>query len=162
GPVRGSEYGSPSNRGVALLDDKVFVATLDARLVALSMATGTVQWKAEVATDLERYFITGAPLAYRDLVVTGVSNRRGGRGFIAAYDAKTGKPRWRFDAIPGPGVRGNETWAGDSWREGGGPTWLTGSYDPELDLLFWGIGNPKPDYDADARRGDNLYTNSVV
>jgi alcohol dehydrogenase (cytochrome c) len=162
GPVRGSEYGSPSNRGVALLDDKVFVATLDARLVALSMATGAVQWKAEVATDLERYFITGAPLAYRDLIVTGVSNRRGGRGFIAAYDARTGQPRWRFDAIPGPGVRGNETWAGDSWREGGGPTWLTGSYDPELDLLIWGIGNPKPDYDADARRGDNLYTNSVV
>jgi alcohol dehydrogenase (cytochrome c) len=153
------------NRGVAILNDRVFVGTQDARLIAVSAATGALQWEATVATDAERYSITSAPLAYRDLVVTGVAiagDAAGGQGFIAAYDANTGKERWRFVTIPQPGEPGSETWEGDSWRGGGAPTWLTGSYDPELDLLIWPVGNPKPDYDAAARRGDNLYSNAAV
>src|SRR3989441_9908389 len=139
--------------------------TVDARLVALSAATGALQWEVTVADDPKRYAISAAPLAYRDLVVTGVATPdmvRGGQGFIAAYDANSGKERWRFVTIPKPGEPGSETWAGSSWREGGAPTWLTGSYDPELDLLIWAVGNPKPDYDAAARRGDNLNSNSAV
>lgn len=157
----GGEFGI-INRGVALLDDKVYYAAPDARLFALDARTGKQVWMAVVEPDNRTYYITGAPLAFGDLVVTGTSTRQVGRAVIAAYDAKTGKERWRFHTVPGPGQPGNETWAGESWREGGGPAWLTGSYDPELDLLYWGIGNPKPDYDADVRKGDNLYTNSVV
>ncbi len=160
-----NDFSVMANRGVAVLSDKVFFGTPDAHLIAVSAATGALQWEATVATDLTRYAITAAPLAYRDLVVTGVAIRgsaAGGQGFVAAYDANTGKERWRFVAIPKPGEPGNETWEGDSWRDGGAPTWLTGSYDPELDLLVWPVGNPKPDYDAAARRGDNLYTNSAV
>jgi len=159
------EFGAAANRGVAILNDKVFFGTVDARLVALSAATGTLQWQVTVADDPKRYAISAAPLAYRDLVVTGVATPdmvRGGQGFIAAYDANTGKERWRFMTIPKPGEPGGETWADNSGREGGAPTWLTGSYDPELDLLIWGVGNPKPVFDAAARRGDNLYTNSAV
>jgi len=161
----GGEFGAAANRGVAVLNDKVFFGTVDARLIALSAATGALQWEVTVADDPKRYAISAAPLAYRDLVVTGVATPeviRGGQGFIAAYDANSGKERWRFRTIPKPGEPGSETWAGHSWREGGAPTWLTGSYDPELDLLIWGVGNPKPVFDAAARRGDNLYTNSAV
>ena len=161
GKSLGGEFGAAPNRGVAILNDKVFFATLDARLIAVSASTGTLQWEVAVTGDLERYSISAAPLAYRDLVVTGVATH-GGQGFIAAYDANTGKERWRFVTIPKPGEPGSETWAGSSWREGGAPTWLTGSYDPELDLLIWAVGNPKPDYDAAARRGDNLNSNSAV
>jgi alcohol dehydrogenase (cytochrome c) len=157
----GGEFGTHS-RGVALLDDKIFYATADARMFALEAATGKQVWQATVEQDAEIYYITGAPLAFRDVVVTGTSTRQVGRGAIVAFDVKTGKERWRFYAVPGPGERGNETWAGDSWRKGGGPVWLTGTYDPELDLLYWGVGNPKPDYDTGGRKGDNLFTNSVV
>ena len=106
--------------------------------------------------------MTSAPLAYKDLIVTGIVTKGGGRGFIVAYDAETGEERWRFYAIPGPGQNGHDSWSGDSWRKGGGSTWLTGSYDTENDILYWGVGNPKPDYLKAARKGDNLYTNSVV
>ena len=157
----GGEFGKV-NRGLALLDDKVFYAAQDATLFALDATTGKQLWKAVVEQDNQVYYITGAPLAFRDVVVTGTSTRKVGRAVIAAYDVNTGKERWRFHTVPGPGERGNETWAGDSWKVGGGPAWVTGSYDPELDLLYWGIGNPKPDYDPTVRRGDNLYTNSVV
>jgi alcohol dehydrogenase (cytochrome c) len=94
------------------------------------------------------------------LVVSG--GEAGVRGFLDAYDAATGERLWRFQTVPGPGEPGNETWAGDSWKTGGGPTWLTGSYDPELNLIYWGIGNPSPDFNPAQRKGDNLYTNSVV
>ncbi len=107
--------------------------------------------------------ITSAPLAFGNLVVTGVG---GGdyptRGFIVALDADTGKERWRFLTIPGPGQPGHETWPGDSWEHGGGSTWLTGSYDPQNDVVVWGIGNPAPNHNAVNRKGDNLYTDSVV
>ncbi len=155
------ENGS-NNRGVALLDDKVFVATSDARLFALDSATGKEVWVATVESDFVTYYITGAPLAFRDVVVTGTSTRDVGRGVLAAFDARTGAERWRFNTVPGEEEAGNDTWAGQSWRDGGGPVWLTGSYDPEEDLLYWGVGNPKPDYDTTGRKGDNLYTNSVV
>lgn len=155
------EAGGIINRGVALLDDKVFVGTWDSHLIALSAKTGEVLWDSVVIED-KRYIISAAPLVYRDLVVTGVGTTKGGRGFIAAYDVNTGKERWRYVTIPGPGEFGNDTWAGDSWKEGGAPTWMTGSYDVEADLLIWGIGNPKPDYDASARAGDNLFSNSVL
>jgi alcohol dehydrogenase (cytochrome c) len=158
----GGEFGTPQNRGVALLDDKVFLGTVDARLIALSAATGKKLWETPITREPKVYFISSAPLAYRDLVVTGVGTRQVGQGFIVAYDANTGKERWRYTAIPGPGERGHDTWAGDSWRTGGAPTWLTGTYDPELDLLVWATGNPKPDYDGEKRRGDNLYSNSVL
>jgi alcohol dehydrogenase (cytochrome c) len=155
------EFGG-ANRGVAILGDKIFVSSLDARIFAIDAATGKQVWQATVEEDHKLYYITGAPIAYRDVVVTGTSSRLAGRSVLAAFDAETGKERWRFHTVPGPGERGHETWAGDSWRNGGGPAWVSGSYDPELDLLYWGIGNPKPDYDANVRKGDNLYTNSVV
>ncbi len=95
--------------------------------------------------------------------MTGVGTAsKDSRGFIAAYDARTGVQRWRFDSIPGPGMPGNETWSGDSWKRGGAGAWMTGSYDPQTDTIYWGIGNPKPDFDPGSRVGDNLYSNSVV
>jgi len=162
GKAAGGEFGTPVNRGVAVLDGNIYFGTGDAHLIALSAATGKEVWNVATSSDPTRYFISSAPLAFRDVVVTGVGTKGGGIGYIAAFDAKTGQERWRFMAIPGPNEPGNNTWAGNSWREGGAPTWLTGSYDAQQDLLLWGAGNPKPDYDAAARAGDNLYSNSVV
>jgi alcohol dehydrogenase (cytochrome c) len=153
----------PANRGVALLDGTVFVGTLDARLVALDAVSGAVRWTARLADNKLGYAITSAPLAIDGQVVIGVSGGEAGiRGFLDSYDARTGERRWRFVTIPGPGEPGHETWTGDSWKTGGGPTWLSGSYDPDLDLLYWGVGNPGPDWNGDARPGDNLYTCSLV
>ena len=151
------------NRGVALLGDAVFVGTVDAHLVALNRKTGSVLWDVEVA-DLKRgYSVTVAPLVVKDKVITGIAGGEYGiRGFIDAYDARTGKRAWRFYTIPGPGEPGSETWSGDSWKTGGGSTWVTGSYDPELNLIYWGVGNPSPDWNGDVRPGDNLYSDSVV
>jgi alcohol dehydrogenase (cytochrome c) len=151
------------NRGLAALGDKVFLATLDAHVVALDSKTGDVVW--DVAADDYRkgYSFTSAPLVVKDKVVVGVSGGEYGiRGFIDAYDAETGKRAWRFYTIPGPGEPGNETWAGDSWKTGGAPAWLTGSYDPELNLIYWGIGNPGAVLYGGDRKGDNLYSDSVV
>jgi alcohol dehydrogenase (cytochrome c) len=151
------------NRGVAVLGKTVYLATLDARLVALDAASGKITWEAIVADPAEGYTITAAPLALDGLIITGVAGGEYGiRGMLDAYDATTGKRVWRFHTIPGPGEPGHETWTGDSWRRGGGPTWLTGSYDPDLGLLYWGTGNPGPVFDATVRPGDNLYTNSVL
>jgi alcohol dehydrogenase (cytochrome c) len=153
----------PVNRGVALLGDRVFVGTLDARLVALDALSGSVRWTAQVADNKAGYAITSAPLAIDGKVIIGVSGGEAGiRGFLDAYDAQTGARLWRFHTIPGPGEPGHDTWAGDSWKTGGGPTWLTGAYDPGLDLLYWGVGNPAPDWNGDARPGDNLYACSLV
>ena len=107
--------------------------------------------------------ITAAPLVVDDKVIVGISGGEAGiRGFLDAYDAKTGKQAWRFWTVPSPGEPGSESWPGDSWVHGGGATWLTGSYDPALKLLYWGTGNPGPDWNGDSRKGDNLYTSSLV
>lgn len=151
------------NRGLAILDSTLYMATLDARLVALDARSGAVRWDVAVADPTKGYSFTSAPLAVRDMVVIGSAGGEfASRGFITAYDAATGEMRWRFQTIPTPGEAGNDTWSGKSWETGGGPAWLTGSYDPALGLLYWGVGNPNPDYNGDDRLGDNLYTNSVV
>ena len=152
-----------NNRGVAVLGDLVYLGTVDAHLLALDIGTGNVIWDAEVEQAGAGYSITSAPLVVGDKVITGMAGGEFGvRGFLDAYDAKTGERAWRFYTIPGPGEPGNETWAGDSWRTGGAPTWVTGSYDPELNLVYWGTGNPAPDWNGDMRRGDNLYSDAVV
>ena len=151
------------NRGVAALGDRVFVGTVDAHLVALSAKTGAVLWDIEVADYRTGHSITSAPLIVKDMVITGVSGGEYGiRGFLDAYDVKTGKQRWRFWTIPGPGEKGNETWPGDAWKRGGGPTWVTGAYDAGQNAIIWGTGNPSPDWNGDMRKGDNLYSDSVV
>jgi alcohol dehydrogenase (cytochrome c) len=151
------------NRGVAILGDKIFVTTLDARLIALDAGTGRPVWDVEVADSIKGYSITGAPLAVDDMIVTGVAGGEYGiRGFVDAYDAATGKRRWRFYTVPDGGEPGSDTWGGDPLRSGGGPTWLTGSFDPELRLIYWGVGNPSPNFNGENRKGDNLYTNSVI
>ena len=152
------------NRGVAVLGDRVFLGTVDAHLVALSAKTGAVLWDVPVADSQTGYSITGAPLIVKDMVITGIAGGEYGiRGFLDAYDVATGKRRWRFNTIPGPGEKGHETWGGtDAWKQGGGPTWVTGSYDPELNLVIWGVGNPSPDWNADVRPGDNLYSDSAI
>jgi alcohol dehydrogenase (cytochrome c) len=153
----------PINRGVAVLGGRVYVGTFDSRVVALDGATGKVEWEVEIADALDGYSITVAPLAVRDKIIVGISGGEVGiRGFLDAYDADTGERAWRFDTIPAPGEPGSETWEGDAWRTGGGGTWVTGSFDPELGLLYWGVGNPSPDFNGDVRPGDNLYTNSVI
>jgi alcohol dehydrogenase (cytochrome c) len=151
------------NRGVALLDQSAYVGTLDAHLVALDARTGVVRWDALVADNALGYAITSAPLAFDGKIVIGVSGGEAGiRGFLDAYDARTGDRLWRSHTIPGPGEPGHETWGKESWKTGGGPTWLTGSYDPDLKLLYWGVGNPGPDWNGDVRPGDNLYTCSLL
>jgi alcohol dehydrogenase (cytochrome c) len=151
------------NRGAAILDDTLFVGTLDAHLVALDARSGAVRWDVEVADYKVGHSITVAPLAIRGKVLTGISGGEAGiRGFVDAYDAKTGDRVWRFWTIPGPGEAGHDTWTEESWKTGGGSSWVTGSYDPDLNLVYWGIGNPGPDWNGDARPGANLYTCSFV
>ena len=151
------------NRGVALLDDAVYVGTLDAHLVALDAATGAVRWDVEVADNKLNYSLTLAPLAIDGKIIVGMSGAEAGiRSFVDAYDSATGERLWRFYTIPAPGEPGSETWQGDDWQTGGGSTWLTGSFDPELDLLYWTVGNPAPDWNGDLRPGDNLYSCSII
>jgi alcohol dehydrogenase (cytochrome c) len=151
------------NRGLAVLGNLLFYGTIDAHLVALDMRSGEVKWDIEVADYRAGYSITGAPLALKDKVITGVAGGEFGiRGFLDAYDAESGRRVWRFHTIPGPGQPGSESWAGDSWKTGGTPTWMTGSYDPELNLLYWPTGNPGPVLNGASRKGDNLYSNSML
>jgi alcohol dehydrogenase (cytochrome c) len=150
------------NRGIAILGQRVYLATLDAYLVAINANTGKMIWETQVADASDEFSMTGAPLIVNQSVIVGVAGGDFGiRGFLAAYDAATGKQQWKFNTIPGPGEPGHETWK-DGWQTGGGPTWITGSYDPSLDLLYWGVGNPASDYSGEGRLGDNLFTNSVV
>ena len=152
-----------NNRGVAILGETLYMSTLDAQLVAIDARTGNVLWNSEVADYTAGYSKTAAPLIVKDKVVTGIAGGEFGiRGFLDAYDADTGSRIWRTHTIPGPDDPANLTWAGDSWRTGGSPTWITGSYDPELNLVYWGTGNPGPDYDGEIRGGDNLYADSVL
>ena len=151
------------NRGVGILGDTLFYGTIDAHLIALDARTGKPLWNTEVAPAAGKYAITHAPLIVKDKVIVGTAGGdRGVRAFIAAFDVHTGKEVWRFYTIPGPGEPGHETWAGDSWQHGGAAIWNTGSYDPELNLTYWGTGNPGPDWDGRERTGDNLYSDSVV
>jgi alcohol dehydrogenase (cytochrome c) len=159
-PPRKQFLGTSVNRGVAILGDQLFVGTWDARLLSLSAKTGKLLWETRVE-EKDWHWISAAPLVVHDLVIIGTGFKQG-HGVLRAYDVKTGQPRWTFDAVAQPGDPNHASWPGDTWQEGGAATWMTGTYDPQLDLLFWGIGNPKPDYDASIRRGDNLYTNSVV
>jgi len=151
------------NRGLAMLGDTLFLATLDAHLVALDAKTGRPLWNTPVANPNAGYAMTVAPLVVKDKVIVGVAGGEFGiRGFIAAYDARTGREAWKFYTIPGPGEPGHETWQSDAWEHGGGSVWTTGSYDPDLNLTYWGTGNPGPDWNPAQRAGDNLYSDSVV
>ena len=163
-----------NNRGVAILGDTLFLGTLDARLIALDARSGKPLWNIVVGDPKLAYSITMMPLVVKDKVIVGVGGGEYGiRGYISAYHAQTGKELWRFYTIPGPGEPGHETWEAcppnpktycdpEAWKHGGASVWVTGSYDPELNLTYWGIGNAGPDYNADQRPGDNLYTASVV
>lgn len=151
------------SRGVGILGDKIFLGSLDAKLIAINAKTGKEEWQTVVGDYKQAYSITHAPLVIKDKVIVGVAGGEHGiRGFIAAYDANTGKEAWKFNTVPGPGEKGYETWSGDSYLHGGAPIWTTGSYDPESNLTFWGTGNPGPDWNGDARLGDNLYSCSVI
>jgi alcohol dehydrogenase (cytochrome c) len=153
------------NRGLAVFGNTLFMATIDAELIALDATTGEILWQSNVADPGLGYAMTLAPLAIDDKVVVGVAGGEYGiRGFIAAYDVASGEEVWKFYTIPGPGEPGHETWEGgsDAWMHGGASVWLTGSYDPELNLTYWGIGNPGPDWNPEQRPGDNLYSDSVV
>ncbi len=152
------------NRGLAILGDTLFMATVDARLIAIDARSGKPVWNTKVADNEAGYSMTLAPLVVKDKVIVGVAGGEYGiRGFVAAYDAKTGKEAWRFYTIPGPGEPGHDTWpAGDSWSHGGASVWVTGSYDPELNLTYWGIGNPGPDWNPSQRKGANLYSDSAL
>jgi alcohol dehydrogenase (cytochrome c) len=152
------------NRGAAILGDKLYMGTLDAHLVALDRKTGKVLWDATVEEPKNGYSITLAPLVVKNKVIVGVSGGDyASRGFIDAYDAETGTRAWRFYTVPGAGERGSETWPGvEPMLRGGGAVWATGAYDPALNLVYYGTGNPNPDYYGDDRKGDNLYTCSLL
>jgi len=152
------------SRGLAVAGDTVFLASFDARMIAIDAKTGRELWKTEPAGDpKDGYAFTVAPLVVKDKVIAGTAGGEFGvRGFIAAWDVKTGKEVWRFNTVPGPGEAGHDSWGGDAWMHGGAPIWVTGSYDPELNLTYWGTGNPGPDWDGAGRPGDNLYSCSVI
>jgi alcohol dehydrogenase (cytochrome c) len=156
-------------RGLAILGDKLFLATLDAKMIALDAKTGRELWVTQVADYKQQYAMTVAPIVVKDKVISGVAGgEHGVRGFLAAYDVSTGKEVWRFNTVPGPGEPGYETWLdkngkpSDAYIHGGAPIWVTGSYDPATNLTMWGTGNAGPDYNGDNRLGDNLYSSSVI
>lgn len=153
----------PTNRGVALYGDKVFLAEAQASLVALDARTGRPVWKADVENNRQGYYMSLSPLVADGKVLVGASGGElGVRGFIAAFDVETGKQLWRTFTVPAPGEPGSETWPkGDQWKTGGASIWITGNYDPETKLAFWGTGNGGP-WMGDQRPGDNLYTSSTI
>ena len=150
------------NRGGAIYNGKLFRTTLDAHVIALDMQTGKELWRQKAADIKEGYSMTVAPLVADGVVITGISGAEfGTRGFIDGWDPETGKRLWRTHTVPSPEEPGGDTWKGDTWKLGGGSTWITGSYDPELNTVYWGIGNPGP-FNAAVRPGDNLYTCAVL
>jgi len=153
-----------NNRGVAIWEDSVIMSTLDGRMLRINKDDGALVWEIQLADPAIAETITIAPLVVKDMAISGVSGAEYGiRGWLAAVDLNTGKERWRRYTVPGPGEPGFETWKDDydAWMTGGGSTWQTGSYDPETNLLIWGVGNPGPDWDNDYRPGDNLYTSGM-
>jgi alcohol dehydrogenase (cytochrome c) len=151
------------NRGVGAAGDRVFMVTDHAHVIALNRYTGALLWDTEMADWHQNYNATGAPLPVGNLVVTGTSGGdEGVRGFVAAYDQATGKEVWRFWTVPAPGEPAAETWQGKGIAHPGGATWMAGAYDPQLDIVYWPVGNPGPDLIGDDRLGDNLYTDSIV
>lgn len=150
-------------RGVAAGGGLLFYGTHDARLLAIDAGSGVLRWSRAVADYKIGYAISAAPLVIGDRVLVGATGGENGvRGFLDAYAIKDGTRLWRFWTVPGPGEPGHETWSGNSWQTGGAPAWLTGTFDPELNLTYWGTGNPAPPLNGDARRGDNLYSDSLL
>src|SRR5579872_4435391 len=151
------------NRGLAILGDAVYYGSIDAHLIALDARTGALRWDVPMADYKMGYSSTGAPLAVKDKIITGMAGGEFGvQGFIDAYDAKTGKRVWRFSTIPAKGEPGSETWEGESSKTGSATTWVTGAYDPDTNTVYWGTGNPGPDWNGDVRKGDNLYTDCLI
>jgi alcohol dehydrogenase (cytochrome c) len=151
------------NRGVAVAQGKVLFVTANAHLIALDATTGKVVWDRVFADTRAGESATLAPLVIKDKVLVGSSGAEYGvRGHIDGFEIATGRPLWRFYPVPKPAEPGGETWSGDAWARGGGTAWITGTYDPDLNLTYWGTGNPAPDFDSEARPGANLYTSSVV
>ncbi len=152
------------NRGFAALGEVLYMGTVDARLIALSVKDGSVIWESPIADGSKGYSVTMAPLVVKDKVIVGISGSEfPTRGFIDAYNARTGAREWRFYTVPGPGEPGSDTWpTAEAMAKGGGGVWVAGSYDPDLNLVFYGTGNPNPAYYGQDRLGDNLYTSSLV
>jgi alcohol dehydrogenase (cytochrome c) len=152
------------NRGVAVLGTRVYMETDNAHLLCLDARSGNLIWDVAYADNTQSYGATSAPLIVKNNVLVGTSGGDDGvRGFVAAFDAQTGKEVWRFWTIPAPGEKGSETWpVGEDYLHGGGTAWMPGTYDPELNTLYWGTGNAAPDFDGSVRPGDNLYTSSLV
>src|SRR6266567_1739094 len=151
------------SRGVGVWHDRVYRETDNAHLLCLDARSGNLLWDVAYADWNRNYGATSAPLVVKDKVIVGTSGGDDGvRGFVAAYDALTGKLAWRFWTIPAPGEFGSESWPGDLYLHGGGTTWMPGTYDPETGTLFWGTSNPSPDFDGSVRPGDNLYTDCVL
>ncbi|MBV8709495.1 MAG: PQQ-binding-like beta-propeller repeat protein, partial [Acidobacteriaceae bacterium] len=152
-----------ANRGVGIAGDRVFLETEQAHLVALNRWTGELLWDAEVADWHQNYFATSAPLPAGDVVIAGVGGgEHGANGLVAAFDQASGKEVWRFNTVPKPGEPGYESWQGREPTHVGAPTWFTGSYDPELDTVYWAAGNPSEEYNGDLRQGDNLYSDCLL
>ena len=151
------------NRGVAIAGDRLFMLTDNAHMLSMNRFNGELLWETEMADWHQNYNGTSAPLTVGNLVISGTAGGdEGARGFVAAYEQQTGKEVWRFWTVPKPGEANSETWKGKEQEHRSGATWMTGTYDPQLDLVYWPTGNPGPDFDGDERQGDNLYTDSVL
>ncbi len=153
----------PVNRGVGIMGDTVLMATLDAHLVALNRLSGKIEWDVQIADYRKGFSATSAPLVVKNLAIIGVAGGEYGvRGFFDAYDVSTGKRVWRHYTVPAAGEPGADSWEGQSYESGGAPAWTSGAYDPDTDTLYWTTGNPSPDWNGDARKGDNLYSDSLL
>ena len=153
----------PANRGPSIHEDKILMATLDARILAFDRLSGELLWETEIVEYFKGFSATSAPLIVKDLAIIGVGGGEFGiRGFFDAYDVNTGDRVWRHYTVPAEGEPGYETWSGNSYETGGAPAWTIGTYDQELDLVYWTTGNPAPDWNGDARLGDNLFSDSVL
>ncbi len=160
--TQGVTQGS-ANRGASVAGDRVFMETDHAHVIALNRFTGNLLWETALADWQQNYAASSAPLPAGNLVISGVSGgEHGANGFLAAHDQESGKEAWRFSTVPARGQPGSETWQGKDVDHGGAPTWFTGSYDPDLDVVYWPVGNPSKEYNGDDRQGDNLYANSIL